>query len=105
MEAWACYPKRAGGNSRKDALKAWKARVAAGADPAAMLAGVKRYAAYCEGTDKVGTAYVKQAATFFGPGDHYLDEWPLPKPASRNGYTHNLSGMDYSRGVDDDGRF
>jgi hypothetical protein len=32
-----------------------------------MLAGVKRYAAYARATGSVGTQYVKQAATFFGP--------------------------------------
>jgi hypothetical protein len=40
-----------------------------------MLAGVKRYAAYCAAKGKVGTTYVKQAATFFGPGDHWCESW------------------------------
>ena len=32
-QAWSDYPKRAGGNSKRDARKAWEARVKAGADP------------------------------------------------------------------------
>lgn len=84
-QAWSAYPTRAGGNSRADACKAWKARVKAGADPVAMLAGVRRYAAFCVAENKVGTAYVKQAATFFGPGEHWTEDWkPSALPSQRN---------------------
>lgn len=79
-EAWAAYPARPG-NSKADAFKAWGARIADGKTPAAMLSGVQAYAAYCAGTGKVGTEFVKQAATFFGPGLHFETAWPLPKPA------------------------
>jgi hypothetical protein len=78
-EAWAAYPARPG-NSKADAFKAWNARIAEGKTPAAMLAGVQAYAAYCAGTDKVGSEFVKQGATFFGPGLHFEAAWPLPKP-------------------------
>ena len=43
--AWQAYPKRAGGNSKSGAFKAWKARLKDGVKPEDMLAGVKRYAA------------------------------------------------------------
>ncbi|HHS9579441.1 TPA: conserved phage C-terminal domain-containing protein, partial [Raoultella planticola] len=43
--AWDAYPKRAGGNSKAGAFKAWKARLKDGVKPDDMLAGVKRYAA------------------------------------------------------------
>jgi phage replication O-like protein O len=74
-EAWGLYPKRDGGNSKTDALKAWNARVGSGVAPADLLAGVKRYAAYCKAKEMIGTRYVKQAATFFGPGAHYAEAW------------------------------
>lgn len=77
---WAEYPKRAGGNSKRDACKAWEARVKAGADPDDILAGVQRYAAFCRITGKTGTEFVKQGATFFGPSEHYLDDWTPPPP-------------------------
>jgi phage replication O-like protein O len=77
--AWIAYPKRAGGNPKARALKAWQARLAAGVDPADMLAGVERYAAFCEATDKNGTEYVKQAATFFGPDEAFLESWQPPR--------------------------
>jgi hypothetical protein len=72
--AWVAYPPRPEGDSRKAAFKAWSARVNQGADREAMLQGVQRYAAYIEAT---GTK-VKQAATFFGPSEFYLQPWAAP---------------------------
>lgn len=80
--AWTDYPKRTGNNSKKDAYRAWNARLKAGHTTEAMHEGVKRYAAYCEATDRLGTEYVMQAATFFGPDDppKFSNPWtPPPK--------------------------
>lgn len=74
-EAWALYPKREGTNSRADALKAWDARVKAGVPIADLLAGTKRYAAYCTKEKKAGTQFVMQAVRFFGKGEHYTEAW------------------------------
>lgn len=76
--AWEAYPKRAGGNSKAGAFKAWKARLKDGVKPDDMLAGVKRYAAYARATGSVGTQFVKQAVTFFGPDRHFEESWPAP---------------------------
>lgn len=76
--AWQSYPKRAGGNSKSAAWKHWKARLKDGVKPEDMLAGVKRYAAYCQTTGNTGTQYVKQAATFFGPDRHFEESWQTP---------------------------
>jgi uncharacterized protein YdaU (DUF1376 family) len=75
---WAKYPRRAGGNSRADALKAWKARLSSGVDPLALEAGVERYAAFVRASGDEGTKFVKQAATFFGPSEHWLEEFAPP---------------------------
>lgn len=80
-QAWQAYPKRAGGNSKAAAFKAWKARLKDGVKPEDMLAGVKRYAAYVRTTGSVGTQYVKQAATFFGPDRHFEELWQAPAGA------------------------
>ncbi|HKS76809.1 MAG TPA: replication protein [Terriglobales bacterium] len=74
-EVWRLYPKRDGGNSKADALKAWNARVKAGVAPSEMLAGLKRYIAYLERKGDIGTPYVKQAVTFFGKSAHYAEAW------------------------------
>ncbi|EOH1345009.1 hypothetical protein [Citrobacter freundii] len=75
---WQAYPKRAGGNSKAAAYKAWKARLKDGVKPEDMLAGVKRYAAYVKVTGNAGTQFVKQAATFFGPDRHFEEAWQTP---------------------------
>lgn len=67
------------GSTLPAAFNAWKARIAAGADPDAIIAGTKAYAAYClaTGSEK------KMAQTFFGPGEHFTAEWAVPAPAAR----------------------
>jgi hypothetical protein len=76
-QAWAAYPARHGGNPKKDALAAWNARRREGEAAATMLAGLERYKAHMTAEGKVGTQYVLQAATFFGPGKRYLEPWPV----------------------------
>ncbi|CAB1224114.1 hypothetical protein [Serratia liquefaciens] len=76
--AWLAYPKRAGGNPKPSAYKAWNARLHEGVTPETLLAGVKRYAAFVVATGKLGSEYVKQAATFFGPDRHFEETWQAP---------------------------
>jgi hypothetical protein len=100
--AWALYPKRAGGNPKSAALKAWDARVREGVPPLVMLEGVKRYAGFVAQTGKTGTEFVKQAKTFFGPDMHYEDDWMTP---ARSGikedplFKSSYVGTDYSQGA------
>jgi len=86
---WREYPKREGGNSKADAWAQYQARAKQGTSPEEMLAGVKRYAAYIAATGKVGTAYVKQCATFLGRGLHFREAW-----ASAGGDTQAGSLLD-----------
>ena len=72
---WQKYPKREGGNPKARAVKAWRARLKAGADSADIEAGVERYAKYLRAKGKEGTQYVMQAATFFGPDEHWTQAW------------------------------
>ncbi|WP_448880084.1 helix-turn-helix domain-containing protein [Enterobacter hormaechei] len=74
-KAWQAYPKRSGGNNKLSAFKAWNARIKQGVKPETMLEGVKRYAAFMASEGKIGTSFVKQAATFFGPDKHFDEPW------------------------------
>lgn len=74
---WAAYPKRPN-DSRADAVKAYRARLRVGVEPGVLLAGTVRYAKFCEATGKAGGEFVKRAATFYGPGEHYLQPWDVP---------------------------
>lgn len=89
-QAWKQYPSRPG-NSKADAFKAWNARLKAGATADQMLAGVMRYAAYCA-AERTEPRYIKQAATFFGPGEHFMGDWT---PTKRVSLMNNI-------GVDDE---
>ncbi|BCS74270.1 helix-turn-helix domain-containing protein [Escherichia coli] len=77
-QAWLAYPKRAGGNSKSAAFKAWKARLNEGVNPETMLEGVKRYAGWVSAMGNSGTQFVKQAVTFFGPDRHFEESWEVP---------------------------
>lgn len=83
--AWIEYPKRAGGNSKALARKAFGTRYREGATCAELVAAVQRYAAFVRATSRENTEYVKQAATFFGPGEHWKEPWAAPTTVSRNG--------------------
>lgn len=72
------YPKRAGSQPWDRAAKACRARITEGATWPELIEGAKRYAAYCRATGKIGTEYVMQVATFYGPERHYLGEWTAP---------------------------
>jgi uncharacterized protein YdaU (DUF1376 family) len=100
--AWDAYPRR-DGSSKRDAFKAWSARIKAGVSPTTIAEGLDRYAAYCK-ANRTEPRYIKTAETFFGPGEHYLGEWPI-KPTVLQRVYHDISGMDYTQGVDADGNF
>ncbi|GLU32565.1 hypothetical protein Busp01_24070 [Trinickia caryophylli] len=55
-------------------MKAWNARIREGVSADSLIAAVKAYAAAMVAKSNVGTPYVKQAATFFGP-DRHFDEY------------------------------
>lgn len=81
-EAWSEYPKRPG-NSKAAAFKAWKASLKRGATVEQLVEGTRAYAAYCK-AKRTEPEYVKQAATFYGPGEHYAADWTVAKTAPLN---------------------
>lgn len=72
-EAWALYPSRPGA-SKAATFKAWKARLKSGATAVQMIEGAAAYAAYCK-AERTEPQFIKQAATFYGPGEHYAADW------------------------------
>lgn len=85
-EAWALYPTRPG-NSKAAAFKAWAARLKAGATALEMINGTAKYAAYVK-AERTETHFIKQAATFYGPGEHFTADWTprraIPTAAEMN---------------------
>lgn len=72
-EAWTLYPSRPG-NSKAAAFKAWAARIKAGATALEMIEGTAKYAAYVK-AERTEPHFIKQAATFYGPGEHFTADW------------------------------
>lgn len=77
------YPERLGGQEWQKAVRAARARIKEGHTPDQFIDGAKRYHAHCKSTDRIGTQYVKQAASFLGPDKHFMQPWPVavPKPS------------------------
>ena len=75
MQAWEAYPQRPGA-SKAAALRAWSARIKDGTSAGEMIAGTKRYAAYCK-SQKTEPQFVKQPSTFFGPDKHFLNDYGI----------------------------
>lgn len=82
---WAEYPKREGGDSKAAAHKAWRARVAQKVLPSDLLAGTKRYLEYCQAKGWIGSGYVKQAATFYGPSEYWTLPWTVAEASKTGG--------------------
>lgn len=102
-KAWSAYPKRPGA-SKADTLKAWTARLREGSTAEDMIAGIQRYSEYVRksGTDP---NYIKQPATFFGPGKHYEADWSFTErnalPAAPRSRHTGFEHIDYSEGIED----
>ena len=82
---WLVYPKRGGGNSKRAAFRAWRARRKGDIAADALHNGVMRYAAFVEASGKVGTEFVMQGATFFGPDEHWRESWAPPSAPTSSG--------------------
>ncbi|BBB68459.1 hypothetical protein UNDYM_4206 [Undibacterium sp. YM2] len=103
--AWQAYPRRPGA-SKKEAWQAWLARRRDGVDATLMVDGVKRYAAYIAASGQA-PKFVKHAATFFGPYEHYKADWSMPAdhaPPASSKHT-GFANTNYAQGIAQDGSF
>lgn len=76
-DLWSRYPKRSGGNPKREAWKAWRTRRGAGVAQAELVEAVDNYRAFVRSTGKEGTEHVMQARTFLGPNERWT-EWRQP---------------------------
>lgn len=74
------YPKRNGDNGWIAVRTLVPRALTAGATWERIMAGTKAYRVHCDKTEATGTAYVKQARTFYGP-EQYFEEWADMQPA------------------------
>lgn len=78
-QLWKIYPSRAGGNPKRAAYTAFKARLREGVLYSDLQAAVLRYYNFCKQTGKIDTEYTQRASTFFGAqGEAWLESWAVP---------------------------
>ncbi|WP_136678631.1 hypothetical protein [Neptunomonas sp. XY-337] len=74
---WQQRPRREGSDPKRKAFQACNARIKQGATWRELAEGMKRYAAYCEAKSILNTEFVKTMASFFGPDEHYTNDWKV----------------------------
>lgn len=79
-EFWGAYPKRMGGNSRKNAAKRYAAALRAGAKPEEIMRGLSGYAAEQRRMGKIGTPFIKAAEAWLNA--EMWREYAAPPPSS-----------------------
>jgi hypothetical protein len=87
-EAWAIYPRRQGGNSRKNAEASFRKALKAGVSAATIIDGIRAYAEHCDATGKTGTEFVKTAEAWLN-GRFWESDWSVslsraPPPRQAN---------------------
>ncbi len=88
------YPKRDGDLKWRLAGRHFVAARKRGEPFGVIIAGVKRYAAYCRAKGWVGTEFVKQAASFFGREQCWREEWKPAALTPRRGMRDENFGRD-----------
>jgi hypothetical protein len=72
-QCWKAYPKRHRPDNKKSTHKKWQARINEGVSADVLTKTATRYASECEQEGITSTRYVKLAATFFGPDEHWRE--------------------------------
>lgn len=107
--AFSIYPRRQGDNPKKKAFSAWKARLRDGSTADEMTSGVMRYLAFCQAEGNIGTQYIKQAATFFGPDKAFLESWEVIRKSQNSASSRNgrqpMPRIDYGEYEPSDSKF
>lgn len=85
---WSNYPERSGGKGdKRKAFQNCQARIKEGEDWKTLARFMKAYEEHCKKEGKLGTGYVLQFTTFFGPGERYKDDYSekaaQPKPGEQ----------------------
>lgn len=81
-ELWKNKPERQGANPKRKAFQAYTARLKDNSKPEEMMEGLQRYKKHLEEQQKLNTPFVMQMATFFGPDEHFKEQWTFNKPGT-----------------------
>jgi len=81
---WQNRPRREGSDPKRKAFQACNARIKQGATWRELAEGMKRYHRFCEAKGILNTEFTKTMAVFFGPDEHFRNDWAVT-PAAGNG--------------------
>jgi len=86
---WKNKPQRIGANPKRKAYNACRARLKEGATWRELAEGMKRYSEHCKTEQKLNSQYVMQLATFFGPDEHFKEQWQTQQKAQEGAQAEN----------------
>ena len=72
---WKSRPSRQGSNSKQNAFRACNARISEGFTWVQLGTALEGYTELMRLEGKLRTQYVMQVSSFFGTGEHYLNNW------------------------------
>jgi hypothetical protein len=81
---WKYKPQREGSNPKRKAFQACNARIKQGATWRELAEGMKRYSQFCLTKGFLNTDKTQQMATFFGPDEHFKEDWKLSSANQSN---------------------
>lgn len=83
---WNERPRRQGTDAKRKAFHACNARLReSGATWRELAEGLRRYYSFCKLTGKLSTEHVMMTSTFFGPDEHYKNEWKVNHGTTQQG--------------------
>ncbi len=92
---WQHRPRREGSDPKRKAFQACNARIKQGATWHELAAGMKRYAKFCETKGILNTEFTKTMAVFFGPDEHFKNEWAVSAAQITAGRVSQAKGPDW----------
>lgn len=78
---WQHRPRREGSDPKRKAFQACNARIKQGATWRELAEGMKRYHRFCETKGILNTEFTKTMAVFFGPDEHFRNDWAVTAAA------------------------
>ncbi|WP_354467966.1 hypothetical protein [Marinobacterium sp. MBR-109] len=80
---WQNRPRREGSDPKRKAFQACNARIKQGATWRELAEGMKRYNRFCEAKGILNTEFTKTMAVFFGPDEHFRNDWAVTTTAAK----------------------
>lgn len=92
---WQNRPRREGSDPKRKAFQACRARIKQGATWRELAEGMKRYHRFCEAKGILNTEFTKTMAVFFGPDEHFRNDWSVHSTQQQSRSSSDSKGPDW----------